>query len=292
LTRGPPHAFRVRRARPSDADNIARICEESFAEQFNHPGLVRSLLLPHSDQGGVDLAHQLRLAMMRKREAAMEHRLSRVERQRRALAVALAAARGEPSIVGPSPRTAQELRQEARWVHRRKFASLVAEDVESGELVACSTVCMMAAEALLPPPFPTSKQPRFYVSNIAVRAEHRRRGVASTVLQSIELLAARWCQSGVWMHVDDDNLAAQALYRKHGYRVHSLDPLWAFGRRRMLLSKPVRPWSRVFARTALPTPRMVVATPSEGGARARREPGVFVWTRHVGDGAGEGAGDA
>lgn len=80
MTRGPPHAFRVRRARPSDADNIARICEESFAEQFNHPGLVRSLLLPHSDQGGVDLAHQLRLAMMRKREAAMEHRLSRVER--------------------------------------------------------------------------------------------------------------------------------------------------------------------------------------------------------------------
>lgn len=58
----------------------------------------------------------------------------------------------------------------------------------------------MAAEAALPPPWPTSKPARFYMSNLAVLPEHRRRGAALALLQACELLGklSTTCQG--WGH--------------------------------------------------------------------------------------------
>ena len=64
----------------------------------------------------------------------------------------------------------------------------IAADRRSGELIGCAFASFMAAEALLPPPWPTSKPPRFYTSNLAVLPEHRRRGAALALLKACELL--------------------------------------------------------------------------------------------------------
>ena len=51
--------------------------------------------------------------------------------------------------------------------------------------------CLLAAEALLPPPFPSTAPLRFYVGNVTVTPEARRRGVATSLLQRCELLGVR-----------------------------------------------------------------------------------------------------
>ena len=72
--------FLVRRARPDDADAIARICEASFPDQVRNPGFLRKLFLPAPSNDRVDLAAQVRLALVRKRKAAAAHRAYRLER--------------------------------------------------------------------------------------------------------------------------------------------------------------------------------------------------------------------
>ena len=51
----------------------------------------------------------------------------------------------------------------------------------------------------MPPPWPTTKPARFYMSNLAVLPEHRRRGAALALLQACELLGklSSTCQGGV-----------------------------------------------------------------------------------------------
>ena len=44
----------------------------------------------------------------------------------------------------------------------------VAQERASGALIGCAFASFMAAEAALPPPWPTSKPARFYMSNLAV----------------------------------------------------------------------------------------------------------------------------
>ena len=64
----------------------------------------------------------------------------------------------------------------------------VAEDSASGELIGCAFASFLAAEAMMPPPWPTSKPVRYYMSNLAVLPEHRRRGAALALLKACELL--------------------------------------------------------------------------------------------------------
>jgi len=67
----------------------------------------------------------------------------------------------------------------------------IAEDSASGELIGCAFASFLAAEAVLPPPWPTSKPARYYMSNLAVLPEYRRRGAALALLRACELLGER-----------------------------------------------------------------------------------------------------
>lgn len=55
-------------------------------------------------------------------------------------------------------------------------------------IVGTVTLTSATPEALLPAPFPTSRPQRMYLSSLAVADSHRRQGIASSLLQSCELL--------------------------------------------------------------------------------------------------------
>lgn len=59
-----------------------------------------------------------------------------------------------------------------------------------GEPVGCALASFLAPEAALPPPWPTAKPLRLYMSNLAVLPEHQRRGVAAALLRACEVLGA------------------------------------------------------------------------------------------------------
>ena len=50
-----------------------------------------------------------------------------------------------------------------------------------------------------------------YVAGVAVRPSHRRAGLADSLTQAIRVAHPR-----LWLHVRESNVAALALYRKHG----------------------------------------------------------------------------
>ncbi len=54
--------------------------------------------------------------------------------------------------------------------------------------MGCAFTSMVAPEALLPPPWPTTKPLRFYMSNLGVLQTHRRRVVARALLEACEVL--------------------------------------------------------------------------------------------------------
>ena len=57
-----------------------------------------------------------------------------------------------------------------------------------------------------------------YLANLAVAPAWRRRGVASFALGELDGLAKRLGYSSLLLDVKEENLGAQLLYRKHGFR--------------------------------------------------------------------------
>lgn len=72
-------------------------------------------------------------------------------------------------------------------------------------------------EAALPPPFPTSKPRRVYVSNIAVLPQHRRQGVGTLLLRTCERQARLWRQDSLWLHVELKNADALRVRTRRGW---------------------------------------------------------------------------
>ncbi len=82
-----------------------------------------------------------------------------------------------------------------------------------------------------------------YVSNLAVRRECRRQGVAAQLLNTCERMAVDWGFSELYLHVLENNYKARRLYFKLGYRLQQVEgswTTWLLGQpRRMLLRKPL-----------------------------------------------------
>lgn len=82
-----------------------------------------------------------------------------------------------------------------------------------------------------------------YISNLAVRADYRRRGVALKLLAACEEVARQWDGSALYLHVLADNCAARGLYDRAGFvpegRSHGGSrPRWQRPAR-LLLHKPL-----------------------------------------------------
>lgn len=77
-----------------------------------------------------------------------------------------------------------------------------------------------------------------YISNLAVKVDYRRRGVAQQLLQTCERIALDWGYRDLYLHVLVNNHQARRLYWKTGYRLHRIEgnPLtFLFGQPRQLL---------------------------------------------------------
>ncbi|GLC35451.1 hypothetical protein PLESTB_000205700 [Pleodorina starrii] len=241
-----PRAYTVRRATQADSASLAAVCGESFG-RGNFPGLeVEALHQLEERYAAVieeDMQVKLTDALDAKAQAQRQHREYRLRLYMQQLRAELAAMRGEPArfVTQVSP---QDVRMIQRWRRSRQFMVLVAAEKEpssspsspphasgpqgdrnggaaprdGGPVVACATLSLMQPEALLPPPFPSAKPFRCYVSNMAVAPSHRRRGLARRLLQQCERVARLWGHSSLWLHVKGSNAGAEALYRSLGFR--------------------------------------------------------------------------
>lgn len=130
---------------------------------------------------------------------------------------------------------------------KRQCLTLISRFEDGGgyeSWIGSATLRVCAPEALLPEPFPSIKPRVPYVSNVAVRAEARGRGAASSMLDKCERAARSWGYDHLWLHVDVCNQSARAMYERRGYVVYGEDPWWygfggILGPRRVLLRKRV-----------------------------------------------------
>jgi ribosomal protein S18 acetylase RimI-like enzyme len=66
-----------------------------------------------------------------------------------------------------------------------------------------------------------------YLSNLAVRPSHRRRGVAGQLLLNCEQVALFWGFQDLSLHVLENNHQARQLYFKLGYQLCQVDSSWS-----------------------------------------------------------------
>jgi ribosomal protein S18 acetylase RimI-like enzyme len=66
-----------------------------------------------------------------------------------------------------------------------------------------------------------------YLSNLAVRQTHRRRGVAGQLLLNCERVALSWGFQDLFLHVLENNHQARQLYFKLGYQLYQVDSSWS-----------------------------------------------------------------
>jgi GNAT superfamily N-acetyltransferase len=80
-----------------------------------------------------------------------------------------------------------------------------------------------------------------YLSNLAVREDCRRRGVAHQLLMSCERIVLDWGYQDIYLHVLENNYPARQLYARSGYQLRQTDfswDCWLLGRpRRLFLNK-------------------------------------------------------
>lgn len=65
-----------------------------------------------------------------------------------------------------------------------------------------------------------------YISNLAVKVDCRRQGIARHLLLACEQTVVQWGFQDLYLHVLENNLPARELYAKAGYHLHRIDPLW------------------------------------------------------------------
>lgn len=86
---------------------------------------------------------------------------------------------------------------------------------------------------------PTSQYP--YVSNLAVREDYRRQGLARKLLEKCDQIASGWGYDRIQLHVLEQNKLALQLYLASGYQIIKRERQWSSffypGSTRILLRK-------------------------------------------------------
>jgi len=99
---------------------------------------------------------------------------------------------------------------------------------ETESLLACAELSLrpmdgkLPGEFCVPPLFLLARAEDLgaYLSNVAVRRSHRRRGLATALLRACEdLVCTQWGLPALYLHVDLFNQAAATLYRTCGYEM-------------------------------------------------------------------------
>ncbi|KAK9903373.1 hypothetical protein WJX75_004007 [Coccomyxa subellipsoidea] len=213
----------IRNARIEDATAVASVCAQAFdfgPDSFkgrNGPASwFGSFIVQTARQ---DLERQVVRALEGKKKASRQARLLLLDRQADNMRAEIEALRQGRRLRLVPDISAVERAQQQSLQKRRKCACLVAEDMADNTLVGCAFTSMVAPEALLPPPWPTTKPLRFYMSNLGVLQSHRRRGIALALLNACEILGRRWGEDSVWLHTEADNAGANALYQAAGYSI-------------------------------------------------------------------------
>ncbi|KAL3151350.1 hypothetical protein ABBQ38_013183 [Trebouxia sp. C0009 RCD-2024] len=271
--RSCPPEYQIRRARLDEVDQVADLNAEAFAwlaSKDMNPGLLKR----YTEQAErfyeqsiyQDSSNQLKRALHEKQQAARGAREATLRRQSRKLRADIARLQGQPAPALPLEDRLQRVAVQS-WRRKRQFMCLVAEQRSSKQLVASCILSLAAPDAFLPAPFPTTKPWRLYCSNMAVAPTHRRKGLATSLLQHCQRLGALWDHQEIWLHVDVINQQAQELYMGSGFAIRSQDSwYYILGRKRYLMQK------------ALPE-RQSRASNNEmtGAGGSLRSDGVFVW---------------
>ncbi|WP_069790097.1 GNAT family N-acetyltransferase [Cyanobacterium sp. IPPAS B-1200] len=87
----------------------------------------------------------------------------------------------------------------------------------------------------------TQKQKFPYISNLAVKKEFRRQGIATQLLKKCEEIAQNWGHDNLSLHVLAENKTGQTVYLQNGYTIKqeetNLYSLFIKNKRRLLLEK-------------------------------------------------------
>ena len=66
---------------------------------------------------------------------------------------------------------------------------------------------------------PHTESSRFYITEVAVAKAARRRGIARTMMEAVEVHAAEKGVESLFLHVDENNDSALRLYLKNGFKL-------------------------------------------------------------------------
>jgi len=237
-------SLRVRRASVSDAASVSSLCGEVFSTDTTD-GMKEAApwLAPwldfiqewYSSSISKELGFQLKKALEGKLQCTRESQTLRLRYK-------FAEEQSKKTGVVQNFNATQAARNLKRVIaskdNQRMFCCLLAEN-EEGETVASVTVSMTIPDAKLPPPFPSRGIQRFYIGNMVVREDYRRKGIATFMLDKCETLAKRWNCDSIWLHVGVDSPGAQKLYKNLGYFEKSKDPWYMILEKRYLYCKPL-----------------------------------------------------
>uniref|UniRef100_A0A7S1I800 N-acetyltransferase domain-containing protein n=1 Tax=Eutreptiella gymnastica TaxID=73025 RepID=A0A7S1I800_9EUGL len=271
--------LRVRNAANStDASAIAEIVEQAFYETRENQWVA-----PWKQVDAEELEERIQQIMVRKKEAKKEARKLRALVRNNESRLKLGFTTGNRYLREDIEKATRKL---ARMRFRRMSALVLVdgfvvngdgtgEDTAMGEwrTVGCATISLSVPNALLPPPFPSSKPYQFYISNLAVRPEARRRGVGRALLKASETLCSRWGRSVVTLHVDEGNDVGAAMYRAAQYEWVQATQFF-LGVTRRLLIKRVDPVQWDIDRL---TPKPVAQAAPNSIDGYVTEDGTFVW---------------
>ena len=233
----------VRRATIADASSVSTLCAEVFATDTTDgmkeaapylAGWLDFIKDWYSQSIAKELGFQLKKALEGKMQSTREAQTLKLRYK-------FLNERSKQTVGNfSSTSSASNLRRLiASKDTQRMFCCLLAEN-DKGETVASVTVSMTIPDAKLPPPFPTSGIQRFYIGNMVVREDYRRKGVATFMLDKCETLAKRWNCDSIWLHVGVASPGAQKLYKNLGYTEKAKDPWWMILEKRYLYCKPLQ----------------------------------------------------